>query len=227
MTYVIGGIKGGSGKSTIATNLTIELAKQGHDILLIDADDQATASYFTAFRNETKQEEVGYTSIQLANKAVRNQTLRLKKKYDHLIIDTGGRDTVSQRAAISVADIYLIPFAPRSLDIWTLEKVVDILEEMTAINPTFKAFSFINKADFQGTGNQEVEKFLKEAANLNFLPVSIGNRKAFANTAAQGLGVTEFKPVDKKAIAEFMGLLSYLTNIDHLITRPWYFRNQF
>ena len=79
MIYVIGGIKGGSGKSKIATNLTIELAKQGHDILLIDADDQATASYFMAFRNETKQEEVGYTSIQLANKAVRNQTLRLKK----------------------------------------------------------------------------------------------------------------------------------------------------
>ena len=185
--------------------MTIELAKQGHDILLIDADDQATAAYFTAFRNETKQGEIGYTSIQLANKAVRNQTLRLKEKYDHIIIDTGGRDTVSQRAAISIADIYLIPFAPRSLDIWTLEKVV----EMTTINPTIKAFSFINKADFQGTGNQEIEKFLKEAANLNFISVSIGNRKAFANAAVQGLGVAEFKPVDKKAVAEFMSLLSF------------------
>ena len=100
MIYVIGGIKGGSGKSTIAINLTIELAKQRHDILLIDADDQATASYFTAFRNKTKQGEVRHTSIHLANKAVRNQTLRLKEKYDHIIIDTGGRDTVSQRAAI-------------------------------------------------------------------------------------------------------------------------------
>ncbi|WP_460972958.1 hypothetical protein [Spirosoma migulaei] len=37
----------------------------------------------------------------------------MRSKYDHIVIDTGGRDTTSQRAALSVADVAMIPFAPR------------------------------------------------------------------------------------------------------------------
>ena len=73
MIYSTGGIKGGSGKSTIATNLAIILSQSSKDVLLVDADDQATASSFTGFRSKTKQGDIGYTSIQLAGKAVREQ----------------------------------------------------------------------------------------------------------------------------------------------------------
>jgi chromosome partitioning protein len=40
MIYTIGGIKGGSGKTTIATNLAVYLARKGKEVLLGDADDQ-------------------------------------------------------------------------------------------------------------------------------------------------------------------------------------------
>ena len=40
---------------------------------------------------------------------MRTEVLELAPKYDHVIIDTGGRDTTSQRAALSVSDILLIP----------------------------------------------------------------------------------------------------------------------
>ncbi|UWW97574.1 MAG: AAA family ATPase (plasmid) [Candidatus Cardinium sp.] len=66
MIYVIGGIKGGSGKSTISTNLAVLMAKKFKDILLIDADDQQTASDFTVFRSETMKDNLYYTSIQLS-----------------------------------------------------------------------------------------------------------------------------------------------------------------
>ena len=46
MIYMIGGIKGGSGKTTVATNLTVWLSSQGRDVLLVDADDQETATDF-------------------------------------------------------------------------------------------------------------------------------------------------------------------------------------
>ena len=51
MIIVVGGIKGGSGKTTVATHLAILRAQAGHDVLLIDADDQETATDFTILRN--------------------------------------------------------------------------------------------------------------------------------------------------------------------------------
>src|SRR5438477_417175 len=119
MIIVSGGTKGGSGKTTLATNLAVMRSRDGFDVLLIDADDQESATDFTMVRNERIPEGAGYTSIKLTGAAVRTETLRLRKKYDDIIIDVGGRDTANQRAALSVADILLVPFKPRSLDVWT------------------------------------------------------------------------------------------------------------
>ena len=105
MIIVAGGIKGGSGKTTVATNLAVIRAAEGHDVLLVDADDQETSSDFTILRNERRSEGAGYTSIKLTGAAVRTETLRLADKYADIFIDTGGRDTTSQRAALTVAQV--------------------------------------------------------------------------------------------------------------------------
>jgi chromosome partitioning protein len=49
--------------------------------------------------------------------AVSKETLRLSQKYQDIVIDTGGRDTTSQRAALAIADLAIVPFKPRSLDV--------------------------------------------------------------------------------------------------------------
>lgn len=212
MIIVCGGIKGGSGKTTVATNLAVIRAAQGADVLLIDADDQETATDFTTQRSEQRNGEAGYTSIKLTGQAVRNQTLRLKEKYQDIIIDTGGRDTSSQRAALSVADALLVPFVPRSFDIWTLEKVSELVAEMRQANPTLKAFTFINRADPRGHDNDEAANVLKETSELQFIETPLGSRKAFGNAAAAGLAVTELRPEDEKATEEIMILVQYLFN---------------
>ena len=103
--------------------------RKGRDVILIDADDQETASDFTILRNERQADASSYTSIKLTGAAVRTETLRLREKYQDIIIDTGGRDTTSQRAALTVADMLLVPFVPRSFDVWTLEKVGALVTE--------------------------------------------------------------------------------------------------
>jgi chromosome partitioning protein len=210
MIIVCGGIKGGSGKTTIATNLAVIRAGQGSDVLLVDADDQETATDFTTQRAEQRSGEAGYTSIKLTGQAVRNQMLRLKEKYQDIIIDTGGRDTASQRAALSVADILLVPFVPRSFDVWTIEKVSDLVGEMRQANPKLKAFTFINRADPRGQDNDQAADVLKDSQELTFVETPLGNRKAFGNAAASGLAITELKPEDEKATEEMMHLVQYL-----------------
>lgn len=46
MIVLIGGEKGGTGKSTIATNLATIHALAGKDVLLLDTDSQASATFW-------------------------------------------------------------------------------------------------------------------------------------------------------------------------------------
>lgn len=213
MIIVIGGIKGGSGKSTVATNLAVMCAAKNQDVLLIDSDDQETAFDFTLLRNETQPEKPAYTCIKLTGAAVRTETLRLSTKYETIIIDTGGRDTTSQRAALSVANVLLVPFVPRSFDVWTLEKVGTLVSEIKTINPDLIAYAFINRADPKGQDNNDAADVLKETDALTFIDTKIGMRKAFSNAAATGQGVTELKPSDSKSIAEMETLFQHVFNV--------------
>lgn len=210
MIIVVGGIKGGSGKTTVATNLAVIRSTEGHDVLLIDADDQETSTDFTIIRNERRPDGAGYTSIKLTGPAVRTETLRLAGKYEDIIIDTGGRDTTSQRAALTVADFLLVPFVPRSFDVWTLEKVSSLVGEMQAANSDLQACTFINRADPRGQDNDEAAEVLRETEMLSFIETPLGARKAFSNAAAAGLAVTEIKPQDPKATEEMLMLYRYI-----------------
>lgn len=208
----VGGIKGGSGKSTTAINITIALSNISEDVLLVDADDQESATDFTNWRNHTLGNEAGYTSVKLAGEAVRNEVIKLKNKYKYIIIDTGGRDTSSQRAAMSISNLFLIPFVPRSIDIWTLEKVKKLIEEIKTINPTLKSLAFINKADVLGKDNEEAGQVLSEIKEMTFLKTNICNRKSFSNSITQGLGINELTPKDTKAQKEFENFFLQIQN---------------
>lgn len=212
MIFTTGGIKGGSGKTTLATNLAVYLSNRGRDVLFVDADDQGSAYEFSVQREAATEGKTGFTLIRLSDKAVRTEVLKLQDKFNDVVIDTGGRDTASQRAALSIADVYLVPFYPRTLDVWTLEPVETLVSEMQVGNPKLRAFTFINRADPKGGDNREVSELLKESEVLTYLDAPLINRKAFANAISFGLGITELKPSDEKATAEFLKLYKSLFN---------------
>ena len=212
MILVTGGIKGGTGKTTLAVNLTIIRTRDGSDTLLVDADDQRSASEFTELRSE-EFDDAGYTCVQLDGKAVRDQIQNLRDKYDDIIVDTGGRDTTSQRAALTIADALVVPFGPRSLDVWTLERVEDLIADAEAVNPDLRAFCFINRADHQGSYNQETKEILDDSEAIELLDPTIGNRKAFAIAFDYGQSIVEYTPRDDKAIGEMNNLYEALTEV--------------
>jgi chromosome partitioning protein len=215
MILVCGGIKGGVGKTTLATSMAILRSASGKDVLLVDADDQGTATDFTAVRNQSLagQGGAGYTSIQLHGAAVRSEVMKLASKYDDVIIDVGGRDTAGQRAGLLVADVYAVPFLPGSFDVWTLDSVGALIEDAKAFNEKLKAVCLINRADSQGSDNREAAEIAREIPNLTYIDAPLGNRKAFRSAAAQGLAVTELKPPDSKAITELTSVFKRLFEI--------------
>jgi chromosome partitioning protein len=211
MILVIGGTKGGSGKTLLASNLTVLRAAAGYDTLLIDADEQSSAMDFTRQRQRRLNGEPGYTAIQTREADVAVQVRRMVAKYADIVIDVGGRDTASQRAALAVADTLVIPFAPTSVDLWTVDTVIALLKEARQFNADLRAYAIINKAFARGSDNTDAAEMLREyPEQWAYLATPLGTRKAFSNAFGGGYAVTEYQPKDAKAIAEMMALYQHV-----------------
>jgi chromosome partitioning protein len=215
MIIVVGGIKGGAGKSTIAANLAVRRATE-YNVLLVDGDDQETTTLWSATRNENfPDQSSNLTCIQLRGRGARDEVIKLSAHYQDVLIDVGGRDTTTQRAALTIADLILLPLPPRGPDIWTLDKVAELLEEVRTVNPNLQAWAFLNRADPGGTDNQDAMQMISNTEGIQLITQCLGDRKAFPNAHTQGLSVTEVKPRDRKAVKELEALYEYCfsTNI--------------
>ena len=211
MVLVVGGTKGGSGKTLLATNLTVLRTAAGHDVLLVDADEQGSAIDFTRQRQRRTAGDAGYTAIQTREADVAVQVRRMVQKYGDIVIDVGGRDTASQRAALAVADVLLLPFPPTSVDLWTADTVVTLLKDAQPFNPGLRTYAILNKAFPRGTDNVESASLLQEYPDhWTYVDAPIGNRKAFSNAFGAGYAVTEVQQKDAKAITEIRALYRYI-----------------
>jgi len=207
MIILIGGEKGGPGKTTLSTNLAAIRTKEIEDVLLVDTDKQTTASYWCSVR-EDKKIAPRVASIQKYDKAVRTEIIELKKKYTDIIIDAGGRDSPELRGALLVCDRAVFPLRPSQFDLWTLSRLNYLVELALEINEKLKAFVIINQCSPNPAVKEaeEMKEFLTEFENIKLLNTVICERIVFRRAALNGMSVTEYKPEDTKANEEIMSL---------------------
>src|SRR5438876_6269696 len=98
--------KGGTGKTTVATNLATLFARNGADVLLIDADPQQSA---LDWQRDRPAHLPAVSVIGLPAPNLHREIARLKTKYERMIIDAGGRVTATDSAAVAVVELPLIP----------------------------------------------------------------------------------------------------------------------
>jgi chromosome partitioning protein len=186
-------------------------------VLLVDGDEQNTALDFTELRQQLVG-KAGYTAVALHGAALRTQTRQLAPKYEDLVIDVGGRDTGSLRAALTVAHTVLVPVQPRSFDIWAIGQMAELVREAREINDGLHALVVLNAADPQGHDNEEAAEVIREVADVQLLDPVIGRRKAFPNAASAGRSVLEHTPRDSKACDELQTVITILY-ADRMIAR--------
>lgn len=206
MILAVATVKGGSGKTTLATNIAIARAIAGRDVLLVDADSQGSSADFTAVREEDAG-AAGYTLMRLLGREVRTEVAKLRRKFEDIVLDVGGRDNEGLRAALVVADAVLIPVLPSSFDVWSFSAMVGLTREAKAINEDLRVIAVLNAADSQGSDNKEARDLIRETDEVELLGCQIGRRKAFRNAAAQGRSVLDMTPKDPKAVEEIQALV--------------------
>ncbi len=213
MIILVGGEKGGSGKSCLAQNIAVYLrAEKGASVLMVDCDPQRTTSDWIQERNASP-ELPAINCVQLYGK-IRNELLSLSSHYDYVIIDCGGQDNLALRSSMAVADHILIPLRPKRRDLKTVPHMEDIISTCKMVNPNMNpAFVITQCPSLPSLAPRILEA--KEVCRSFDVPVLNSvtfSRNMYDDSEESGKSVMESEP-DGKAAVEIRSI------IEELITR--------
>jgi len=213
MIVLIGGEKGGTGKTTLAVNMAAMRALSGRDVLLIDTDIQASASYWVQSRDESNVEP-RVACIQKFGKGLSAEVRDLSRRYQDIVIDAGGRDSVELRAALVAAEKVFVPIQPSQFDIWTLSRMNDLVDTAQGFNPELRGWVVISRASTNPSVNETTEArgLLTDFENLTLAEAVVRDRIAYRKAARDGLSIPELKPADPKAVDEMQTLFEEIFN---------------
>ncbi len=210
MIVAVLGTKGGIGKTTLAIQIAASQARAGKRVWLIDGDRQGSAIASITNRADRSDVPAIAAGHYPDGKTLRAQVLAQRDLFDEVVIDVGGRDSTSLRAALMLADVLIVPFRPRNYDVWALSETAELIAEAQAQREGLRALAVLNMADpgVLASDNQDAADAIKDIPELELATAQLHQRKALANASSAGLHVEEHRPIDQKAAFEVAKLIS-------------------
>ncbi len=202
MITVIGNLKGGTGKSTVAFNLSLWLTRNRNvHVIAYDLDPQATLS--DAFEIRTEE---GYTPSITPENRVDN--LGKEGAYSEVIVDIGMSDMGAFKYALTKADRVIIPIGPSQADVWSTQRFLKMLTEYCNSDKRPQVFGFMNKADTHHAVRETddaYEALLTLSDHITMLEPRLYQRTIFRRSFSEGRAVFELDR-RSKATAELAQL---------------------
>lgn len=190
MITVVGNLKGGTGKSTVAFNLGLWLIVHRRGVELCDLDPQGTLSDAADVRSE-EGFDPGITVLRKLP----------AKPHGEILVDVGLSDKESMNQAIKRASRILIPVAPSQADVWSTQRFIEMVDEIHKRGKKPEVLAFVNRADTHpgARENNEATQALKMIEGVKVLRPRLAQRMAFRRSFSEGLGVFEMEPRGKAA----------------------------
>lgn len=195
MLTVVGNLKGGTGKSTVAFNLAVWLAHGKAGVRTFDLDPQATLTDVAQVRLEDGFEPV----FDVSNDIEELKEIAKTDLKQPVIVDVSATNMPDLEVAISLADRVLIPVQPSQADIWSTQRFLKtVTKNINSENKT-QILGFINRADTHHMVREtdEAEEALRMLQNIEALNVRLYQRTAYRRSFSEGLGVFELDPLGK------------------------------
>ena len=193
---LIGGEKGGTGKSTIAVNLAIMATLMKHDVVLLDTDKQGSSRNFINHRNEAKVEPTP-PCLQIRGKHLHSEIENLVSKFDLVIIDAGGKDSVELRSSMACSAVSALysPLQPSEFDLETLSTVDELTYLSLSYNPNLETHIIFNQCPTHSkiTVTQEAIELIDNFDNVRACTSTLGHRVAFSYSKSRHQCVAEFE----------------------------------
>ena len=193
--------KGGTGKTTIACNLTSAAHLAGKRTLILDLDTQGSALDWFAAREETSA-LMGLAVAKVDRVLTRPALAQLTRGYDVVVLDAPPHLGDMTRSAAVAADTVVIPVQPSPHDLWASQRTLATLDSADAIRaqleiaPVRRIF-VVNRAVAGTVIAREAQAALAGVGVV--ADVSICQRIAFAESASCGESVLTSDPRGKAA----------------------------
>ena len=208
--------KGGTAKSTIATNLAVMRAIAGRDVLLVDADLQQSASNWAGTRVESSVPiEPTLTCVTKIGPQAGYDIVNMVSKFDDVVIDAGGRDSPQMRSCLVICDVHVLSVIPSQFDTWTLDTMDQIVANANAQRtmvkmPKLKSIVVCAKTSPNPslTEHLDVADYVKDFGDtMEMTDLVLFERVIYRKAVKEGKGIVELAGRnDKKAVDEISAL---------------------
>lgn len=184
--------KGGSGKTTLATNLAVYYALRGRSVCLVDFDPQRSSTDWLAVRPENRPVVQGFDACA--------GRVHVPGDTEYVIIDAPaalhGRSIAD---LVRRAQSVLVPVVPSALDLRAAVRFHQELMHLGRIvNRDVRVATVANRVRENSPSRLLVEEFLRslrmpDGHRLPFVAV-LRNSQNYVHAAERGLGIWELAP---------------------------------